>query len=82
MVARVAAGDDYERFEAVCVVCSHEWCDVDFVADPSELDPIVVEENGVVTLPVYLCPCHNNTFTMAGGERLGGRRHAGCTCVA
>ena len=22
--------------------------------------------------PVYLCPCHNSTFTMAGGERLGG----------
>ena len=21
---------------------------------------------------VYLCPCHNSTFTIAGGERLGG----------
>ena len=72
MVARVAAGDDAARFQAVCVVCPHEQCDVDFVADPGELDPIVVEEIGDVGNPVYLCPCHNSTFTMAGGERLGG----------
>ena len=72
MVARVAAGDDAECFKAVCVVCPHEQCDVDFVADPGELDPSVVEEIGEVRDPVYLCPCHNSTFTMAGGERLGG----------
>ena len=72
MVARVAAGDDAERFKAVCVVCPHEQCDVDFVADPGELDPAIVEEIGEVSDPVYLCPCHNSTFTLAGGERLGG----------
>ena len=54
------------------VVCPHEQCDVDFVADPGDLDPIVVEEIGEVSDPVYLCPCHNSTFTLAGGERLGG----------
>ena len=78
MVARVAAGDDAECFKAVCVVCPHEQCDVDFVADPAELDPTIVEEIGEVSDPVYLCPCHNSTFTMAGGERLGG---AGATRV-
>jgi len=72
MVARVAAGDDADCFKAVCVVCPHEQCDVDFVADPGQLDPSVVEEIGEVRDPVYLCPCHNSTFTMAGGERLGG----------
>ena len=72
MVARVTAGDDAECFKAVCVVCPHEQCDVDFVANPGELDPSVVEEIGEVSDPVYLCPCHNSTFTMAGGERLGG----------
>ena len=72
MVARVAAGDDAACFKAVCVVCPHEQCDVDFVADPAELDPTIVEEIGEVSDPVYLCPCHNSTFTMAGGERLAG----------
>ena len=73
MVARVTTGDDTaEHFRAVCVVCPHEQCDVDFVADPADLDPVVVEEIGVVTDPVYLCPCHNSTFTVAEGERLGG----------
>ena len=72
MVARMAAGDEVECFKAVCVVCPHEQCDVDFVADPGELDPVVIEEIGEVSDPVYLCPCHNSTFTLAGGERLGG----------
>ena len=72
MVARIDAGDDAARFKAVCVVCPHEQCDVDFVADPDELDPIVAEEIGEIGDPVYLCPCHNSTFTMAGGERLSG----------
>ena len=73
MVARISDGDDApDRFRAVCVVCPHEQCDVDFVADPGDLDPMVVEEIGEVTEPVYLCPCHNSTFTMAEGARLGG----------
>ena len=82
MVARVAAGDDAECFKAVCVVCPHEQCDVDFVADPAELDPTIVEEIGEVSDPVYLCPCHNSTFTMAGASGWVGRRHAGCTSFA
>ena len=72
MVARVATGVAAECFKAVCVVCPHEQCDVDFVADPGKLDRSVVEEIGEVRDPVYLCPCHNSTFTLAGGERLGG----------
>ena len=73
MVTRVSDGADAaERFKAVCRVCPHEQCDVDFVTNPGELDPSVVEEIGEVSDPVYLCPCHNSTFTMAGGERLGG----------
>jgi Rieske Fe-S protein len=72
MVARVTDGDDApDRFRAVCVVCPHEQCDVDVVS-PSDLDPLVVEEIGKVSDPVYLCPCHNSTFSMADGARLGG----------
>ena len=73
MVARTVAGDNSpDSFKAVCVVCPHEQCDVDFIADPGELDRYVIAEIGPITDPVYLCPCHNSTFTMAEGERLGG----------
>ena len=73
MVVRTAAGDDSpDRFKAVCVVCPHEQCDVDFIADPRELHADVIAETGPVEDPVYLCPCHNSVFTMAEGARLGG----------
>ena len=75
MVVRVAAGDgslDRDQFKAVCAVCPHEQCEVDFVADPGQLDPLVVAEIGRVDDPVYLCPCHNSVFSMDEGQRLGG----------
>ena len=73
MVVRTGAGDDLpDRFKAMCIVCPHEQCDVDFIIDPSQLDEYVVEEIGPIEDPVYLCPCHNSTFTMAEGESLGG----------
>jgi Rieske Fe-S protein len=75
MVVRVAGGDgslDRDQFKAVCAVCPHEQCEVDFVADPSQLDPLVVAEIGRVDDPVYLCPCHNSVFSMDEGQRLGG----------
>lgn len=73
-VVRTAAGDNQpDRFSAVCMRCPHEHCDVDFVVDPATLPPDVVQEIGrPVTEPVYLCPCHNSTFTAANGERLAG----------
>ena len=73
MVVRTAAGDDRpDRFKAVDVVCPHEQCEVDLIANPSQLAADVVAEIGPVKNPVYLCPCHNSTFTVAEGERLGG----------
>lgn len=73
MVSRVSEGDDaVDRFRAVCRVCPHEQCEVDYVADPADLDPLVLEEIGEVGDPVYICPCHNSTFTTADGARLGG----------
>lgn len=72
-VVRVSAGDlQPERFWAVCTVCPHEQCEVDFVSDPENLDPLVRAEIGAVSEPVYLCSCHNSTFTMAEGTALGG----------
>jgi len=73
MVVRVSDEDDSpDRFKAVCAVCPHEQCEVDFVQDSSSLDPLVLAEIGEVNKPVYLCPCHNSTFTMDEGARLGG----------
>ncbi len=73
MVVRVSEGDpNPDRFKAVCTICPHEQCEVDFMADPTELDPLVLAEISEVREPVYLCPCHNSTFTMSAGDRLGG----------
>ncbi|HEY3044801.1 MAG TPA: Rieske (2Fe-2S) protein [Vicinamibacterales bacterium] len=74
MLVRTAAGDNsIDRFQAVCVRCPHEGCDVDLVRDPAKLPPEIVAEVGhVVTEPVYVCPCHNSTFAIETGERLAG----------
>ena len=74
MVVRTAAGgNEPDRFAAVCVRCPHEGCDVDFVPDPSRLPPEVKADIGRdLTESVYICPCHNSTFTARDGERLAG----------
>ena len=72
MIVRTAAGERPEQFSAVCVRCPHEQCDVDYVDDPKRLPQEVTSEIGKpVTEPVYLCPCHNSSFTVAG-DRLSG----------
>jgi Rieske Fe-S protein len=73
MVVRIGAGDNApERFQAVCVKCPHEGCDVDFISDPSRLPEEITKQAGRVTEPVYVCPCHNSTFKMEDGSRLAG----------
>jgi Rieske Fe-S protein len=74
LISRVAEGDDQpEQFSAVCARCPHEGCDVDFVADPHDLPLEVLYEIGhPVNESVYLCPCHNSTFSVQDGENLAG----------
>ena len=73
MVVRTAAGNDPEKFTAVCLKCPHEGCDVDFVPDPNKLAPEVKKEIGhPVEHSVYECPCHNSTFLAEDGERVAG----------
>jgi Rieske Fe-S protein len=73
IVRTAADGNMPDRFQAVCLRCPHEGCDVEFVRDPGALPPEVIAEVGhPVTDPVYVCPCHNSTFTVDTGERLAG----------
>lgn len=73
LLVRTGAGDDApDRFKAIAAVCPHEQCEVDFIADPSQLAAGLLTEIGSVREPVYVCPCHNSTFTVANGERLAG----------
>jgi Rieske Fe-S protein len=74
IVVRIAAGGNtVDRFQAVCVRCPHEACEVDFIDDPAKLPPEIIAEIGhPVSEPVYVCPCHNSTFTVDTGERLAG----------
>lgn len=74
LISRIGEGDDRpEQFSAVCARCPHEGCEVDFVADPESLPPEVLYEIGhPVNESVYVCPCHNGTFSVRTGERLAG----------
>jgi Rieske Fe-S protein len=72
VVRTAAVGELSDQFRAVGVLCPHEHCDVDYIADPAKLAEDVIREIGPVKDPVYLCPCHNSTFKAQDGERLGG----------
>ena len=73
MAVRTSGADNSpERFQAVCVKCPHEGCDVDFITDPSRLPEEITSQLGKVTEPVYVCPCHHSSFKMDDGSRLAG----------
>jgi Rieske Fe-S protein len=62
-----------DQFNAVCLRCPHEGCDVEFVRDPKTQPPEAFAElPAIPTEPVFICPCHNSTFKASDGERLGG----------
>lgn len=62
-----------DQFNAVCLRCPHEGCDVEFVRDPKSQPPEAFAElPSIPTEPVFICPCHNSTFKASDGARLGG----------
>ena len=62
-----------DQFNAVCLKCPHEGCDVEFVRDPKTQPPEAFAElPSIPTEPVFICPCHNSTFKASDGARLGG----------
>jgi Rieske Fe-S protein len=72
MIARTGEGTGPDSFSAVCVRCPHEACDVDYVDEPARIPQEVVDQVGrPLAEPVYICPCHNSTFTLDGGRLAG-----------
>jgi Rieske Fe-S protein len=58
---RRAMGDGPPELSALCVTCTHEQCQVDFIAEPAKLP----RTDRVVTHPVFLCACHSSIFDAA-----------------
>jgi Rieske Fe-S protein len=55
---RRVTGDKRPELSALCVTCTHEQCQVDFIAEPTTLP----RTDRVMTHPVFLCACHSSVF--------------------
>ena len=58
VVFRGVTADQRQNLSAVCVTCTHEQCQVDFIAEPKNLP----RTDRVITHPVFLCACHSSVF--------------------
>jgi Rieske Fe-S protein len=58
---RRVTGDDRPQMSALCVTCTHEQCQVDFIAHPTPLP----RTDHVMKHPVFLCACHSSVFDAA-----------------
>jgi Rieske Fe-S protein len=55
---RRATGARHGQLSALCVTCTHEQCQVDFVAEPTTLP----RTERTIAHPVFLCACHSSIF--------------------
>jgi Rieske Fe-S protein len=55
---RRVTGDERPQLSALCVTCTHEQCEVDFVAEPTKLP----RTDRVMMHPAFLCACHSSVF--------------------
>jgi Rieske Fe-S protein len=62
VVFRRPAAAGPPELSALCVTCTHEQCQVDFVTEPAKLP----RTDHVMTQPVFLCACHSSVFDAAG----------------
>jgi Rieske Fe-S protein len=54
---------------ALCVTCTHEQCEVDFVEQPGQLPRM----DRVIDHPVFFCACHSSVFdAVADGAWISG----------
>ena len=58
---RRVTGDERPQMSALCVTCTHEQCEVDFIAAPTPLP----RTDHVMKHPVFLCACHSSVFDAA-----------------
>ena len=66
---RRVTGDERPELSALCVTCTHEQCQVDFIADPTTLP----RTDRAMTRPVFLCSCHSSVFdAVDDGEWIAG----------
>ncbi len=59
---RRAAPGARPELSALCLTCTHEQCQVDFIAQPATLPRTDV----VINHPVFLCACHSSVFDARG----------------
>lgn len=61
--------DGRPELSALCVTCTHEQCQVDFIAEPTKLP----RTDRVMEHPVLLCACHSSVFdALNDGEWVAG----------
>jgi Rieske Fe-S protein len=66
---RRGTGGASREVSALCVTCTHEQCQVDFVAEPTTLP----RTERTITHPVFLCACHSSVFDATDeGAWIGG----------
>jgi Rieske Fe-S protein len=58
VVFRRAGGDQRPALSALCVTCTHEQCEVDFVEQPGTLPRM----DRPIDHPVFFCACHSSVF--------------------
>ncbi len=75
VVLRLPASGGGADFQAYCLTCPHEICQVDFTTETKgvELAPERLPRH-----PLFVCPCHFSAFDpLADGGRLAGPAHRG-----
>ena len=58
MLFRRITGDDRPPLSALCLTCTHEQCQVDFVEEPGTLPRM----DRPLANPVFFCACHSSVF--------------------
>jgi Rieske Fe-S protein len=58
VVFRRTAAGDRPALSALCVTCTHEQCEVDFVEQPGTLPRM----DRPIDHPVFFCACHSSVF--------------------
>ena len=71
LAMRLPAGDGAPRYEALCLTCPHEICEVDLRHDAAAVR--LDDGSAAPAHPLFVCACHFSVFDPTrAGERLAG----------